>query len=127
MSIIHFRYARHTQNLEAIIAFYTSVLGLSVLGSFENHDTYDGVFLGMENESWHLEFTTSPDIPEHVPDEDDVLVFYVRTEKEQQAIARKAYLHGCSSVKSKNPYWQEHGIQIQDPDDFGIILAVRRT
>lgn len=44
-----FRNARHTKNLKSIIQFYTSVLELEVLGSFENHNGYDGVFIGKEN------------------------------------------------------------------------------
>lgn len=40
-----FRVARHTNNITAIQDFYTQVLGLKLLGSFEQHDGYDGIFL----------------------------------------------------------------------------------
>ena len=54
-----FRYARHTNNLEQLKSFYIDVLGLELLGGFENHDGYDGAFIGKQDENWHLEFTQS--------------------------------------------------------------------
>jgi hypothetical protein len=68
-----FRYARHTQNLEKLIGFYTKVLDFKVLGDFKDHNGYDGVFLGKHNENWHLEFTQDNNIPESQFDEDDIL------------------------------------------------------
>ena len=32
-----FRYARHTNNLVSIIEFYTEIIGLEIIGQFENH------------------------------------------------------------------------------------------
>ena len=51
-----FRYARHTQNLGKLIYFYTSVLEFEVIGKFEDHNGYDGVFLGKAGETgiWNL-------------------------------------------------------------------------
>ena len=76
-----FRVARHTSKIDTIINFYHSILGFDILGSFENHDGYDGVFLGLKDENWHLEFTISETSPNHHPDEDDLLVFYANSEK----------------------------------------------
>lgn len=73
-----FRYARHTQNLEKLIGFYTKVLDFRVLGDFKDHNGYDGVFLGKDKENWHLEFTQDSNIPESQFDEDDILVFILR-------------------------------------------------
>ncbi len=72
-----FRYARHTNNLKSITSFYTNIIGLEVLGSFENHSEYNGVFLGLSNQDWHIEFTQSDEKAAHHPDEDDLLVFYL--------------------------------------------------
>ena len=57
-SKMEFRSARHTDNLKLIEEFYTQIIGLNVLFSFENHNDYSGVFIqpGLD---WHLEFTTS--------------------------------------------------------------------
>jgi len=84
-----FRFARHTNNLDAIIHFYHNILGLEILGSFKEHDGYDGVFQGIKNENWHLEFTISDKSPNHLPDEDDLLVFYPDSESEYRALIEK--------------------------------------
>ena len=51
-----FRHARHTSCLDKIEKFYTDIVGLEKLGSFENHSNYNGIFLGHKNSNWHLEF-----------------------------------------------------------------------
>ena len=76
-----FRYARHTNNLKVLSEFYTNVLGLEKLGGFKNHSNYNGVFLGLPNKDWHIEFTESDEKAEHNPDEDDLLVFYMSIEE----------------------------------------------
>ena len=120
-----FRYARHTNDLHSITEFYTKVIGLEKLGSFENHSDYDGVFLGYTNADWHLEFTTSNENPKHSSDDDDLLVFYLNSKDEIREIAENAKRHGARQVKSKNPYWHKNAIELRDPDNYGIILAIK--
>jgi len=76
-----FRAARHTTKLQEIKKFYHEIIGLEILGEFENHSNYDGIFLGLKDQNWHLEFTVSNDPPNHKPDRDDLLVFYPETEE----------------------------------------------
>ena len=114
-----FRYARHTNNLEALTAFYTNVIGMERLGGFEGHANYNGVFLGFPNADWHLQFTSSEGQASQVTDEDDLLVFYLSSKEELKAILKSAEQGGINPVRSKNPYWQVHGVQINDPDGFG--------
>ena len=121
-----FRYARHTNNLKSISEFYRKVIGLEKLGGFENHSNYSGVFFGVPNLDWHLEFTESDIKTNRISDEDDLLVFYVNSDEELQAIVRDAMKLGIKSVKSRNPYWQINGIEFKDPDDFGIIIRVKQ-
>lgn len=71
-----FRYARHTSDLEKLETFYTEILDFDILGGFENHDGYDGLFLGKKDTDWHLEFTKSDELANQIFDEDDILVFY---------------------------------------------------
>lgn len=63
-----FRNARHTNQLESLVDFYSKIIGLEVLGRFENHSGYDGVFLGYLSADWHLEFTQSSEQVEHAFD-----------------------------------------------------------
>lgn len=120
-----FRLARHTTDLKRIHSFYCGVLGMEQLGSFRDHDGYDGLFLGYLDTDWHLEFTTNHEAPIHTPDPDDLMVLYLNSSYEQEAILRDAKKAKVEIVKSRNPYWTANGIQIQDPDGYGIILAVK--
>jgi hypothetical protein len=118
-----FRVARHTHHLEPIIQFYTTVVGLEILGSFQNHEGYDGVFLGHPDENWHLEFTVSWQQPLHRPDEDDLLVFYPKGKAEFEAIHNRIQQMNIRLSTPQNPYWKKRGIMVLDPDGFGVIIA----
>ena len=120
-----FRYARHTTNLDKIEQFYTGIIGLEKLGGFENHDHYNGLFLGYHNADWHLEFTTSADKPNSHFDDDDVLVFYVNADIELARIKRLITQKNIPVENPKNPYWSASGIMIADPDGFKIIFSVK--
>lgn len=120
------RVARHTTDLQAILVFYRDILGLEVIGSFKDHSDYDGVFLGMADTSWHLEFTVSNEAPVHMPDEDDLLVFYV-TEEVYGTLTERLKIAGVPEVRAKNPYWQHNGITFSDPDGFRIVISISRS
>jgi catechol 2,3-dioxygenase-like lactoylglutathione lyase family enzyme len=122
-----FRFARHTNNLEQIKSFYIDVLGLELLGGFENHNGYNGAFIGKSNENWHLEFTQSESETKHTFDDDDILVFYPNTKLEFEVIKGNLNFHQVECIKSKNPYWNNPeisgGIMFLDPDGFRIVIS----
>ena len=118
------RVARHTANLEPIIRFYGDILGLEVIGSFEDHDGYNGIFLGIKGAGWHLEFTTSAQQPQHQTDEDDLLVFYQQTEADHEVLKQKFAANNIKPVTAKNPYWNANGICYTDPDGYMIVIAI---
>lgn len=117
------RVARHTNNINKILDFYTKIIGLDLLGEFKNHDNYDGIFLGKKNENWYLEFTTSIEQANHYFDEDDCLVFYVNTKNEYDEIIHRIHQNNISIINSKNPYWNLNGLNIKDPDGFNVIIS----
>jgi hypothetical protein len=123
---MNFRYARHTNTLDPLVAFYTQVIGLEVLGTFTNHQAYDGVFLGLQNTDWHIEFTCSTEKVKYAPDPDDLLVFYVNTQEEINIIQKDAIAFGSEVAVSKNPYWHKNGIEINDPDGFGVVISIKQ-
>ncbi len=51
------RVARPTDHFDEAVRFYTEGVGLTELGSFEDHEGFDGVMLGLAGASYHLEFT----------------------------------------------------------------------
>lgn len=118
-----FRFARHTNNLEKLKTFYTAILGLEVLGSFENHNNYDGIFLGKQNLDWHLEFTQSGEIVEFNFNEDDILVFYPETLIEYDSLIENITKNNINFIVSINPFWNINGKMILDPDGYRIIIS----
>ena len=122
--MMKFRYARHTNHLDILINFYQNIIGLERLGCFKDHNGYDGVFLGFPDQDWHMEFTYSANQADHHSDRDDLIVFYLDSEAQIQTILRKAKQADILPITSKNPYWNENGIELTDPDGFGVILTV---
>lgn len=118
-----FRFARHTNNLEQVKSFYIDILGLELLGGFENHDGYDGVFIGKPNENWHLEFTQNNEVVNHNFDEDDILIFYPKVEKEYSLIIEKITENNILNIEPKNPYWKENSKMILDPDGYRVVIS----
>jgi hypothetical protein len=121
------RIARHTDNLDLITQFYCKFLNLEVLGDFQNHGNYNGVFLGKKDLDWHLEFTTSNSNVQHQFDEDDILVFYPKKNKEYKEIRERIAQNNLKIMKSKNPYWNRIGIMIKDPDGYNVIISNLKT
>lgn len=120
-----FRYARHANKIKAQTDFYSNVIGLEVLGGFENHSNYNGVFMGKPNQDWHIEFTESDEKATHDSDEDDLLVFYL-TEEDLVQVKANIVKYAIPIMQSKNPYWQENGIEVKDPDGFGVMLTLAK-
>ena len=118
-----FRFARHTNNLEHLKSFYIDILGLELLGGFENHNGYDGIFIGKPNENWHLEFTKSEELVMFNFGEEDILVFYPNTKLEFEIIHDRIKSHSIKFINSKNPYWNENGKMILDPDGYRVVIS----
>ncbi len=117
------RVARHTNNLKKIKSFYINILGFELLGGFENHNNYDGTFIGKPNLDWHLEFTSSDEIAIFNFGEEDYLVFYPDNNSQYNAILENISKNKIELINSKNPFWNENGKIIHDPDGFGIIIS----
>ena len=122
-----FRFARHTNDLEKIKSFYIDILGFELLGKFENHNNYDGIFIGKENENWHLEFTKTDEVVLFNFNEDDILVFYPQDKIEYESVIYKIQSKNIEFIEAKNPYWNENGKMILDPDGYRIIISDLKT
>ena len=116
------RVARHTNDLEKIEAFYINILGFERLGGFQDHNNYDGVFIGKPNLSWHFEFTKSNDVANHSFDDDDVIVLYPETISEYKDLINHIN-KTVAFIKPKNPFWSENGKMFLDPDGYRIVVS----
>jgi catechol 2,3-dioxygenase-like lactoylglutathione lyase family enzyme len=118
---IKLRIARHTDQLDEVVAFYRDRVGLPEVGHFHDHDGYDGVFLDLPGTGAHLEFTSGGG--HHAPDPhpESLLVLYFDDEAELDATAARL---ARSQVSPANPYWEENARAYADPDGFQILLTL---
>ena len=117
------RVARPTDHLDEVIRFYTEGAGLMVLGSFLDHEGFDGVMLGLPDASYHLEFTRKRGhTAGRAPTQDNLLVFYVSDKQEWLQATARMSAAGYQPVPSFNPYWDRLGITFEDPDGYRVVL-----
>lgn len=117
------RVARHTNNLEIIENFYVNILGFEKLGGFQNHNNYNGSFIGKSELDWHFEFTQSDVKANHLFDEDDIIVLYPDTIKKYNNLLNNILDNNISIITAKNPYWNENGKMFLDPDGYRIVVS----
>jgi catechol 2,3-dioxygenase-like lactoylglutathione lyase family enzyme len=117
------RVARPTDHFEEVIRFYGDGLGLTVIGSFADHDGFDGVMLGVPGEPYHLEFTQlRGHAAGRAPSADNLLVFYLPDENDWQVAVERLRGAGYEPVASFNPYWERSGCTFEDPDGYRVVL-----
>ena len=123
VSQAHLRIARPTDHMRAVVGFYRDGLGFEVLGSFEDHEGFDGVMLGHPGAPYHLEFTRHRGHSAGgAPSRDNLLVFYLPdAEAWREAVARMR-AHGYGPVRSDNPYWDLRGETFEDADGYRVVL-----
>lgn len=126
-SVSQVRVARPTAKMEETIRFYKEGLGLPGIGSFHDHEGYDGIMLGMPGEALHLEFTNHVHgSPCPAPTKDNLLVFYLADKQQRDAMAARLAAMGYPAVAPENPYWETDGITIEDPDGWRIVLMNKK-
>ena len=123
MKAAQIRIARPTDKLKELIQFYQQGLGLNIIGSFEGHDGYDGVMLGMPDASIHLEFTQHVNgSPCPAPTRDNLLVFYFETNEAYKTAVDQMKQAGAKEVEPENGYWIDKSTSFEDPDGWGVVL-----
>lgn len=121
--MLHLRIARPVRDLAKSTGLYRCGLGLHVIGSFEDHEGFDGVMLGTPGSGYHLEFTRCRTHPvEPAPTPEDLTVFYVPQEARWQALCASAIAAGFKPVASFNPYWEARGRTFEDADGYRLVL-----
>ncbi|MGA4843348.1 VOC family protein [Streptomyces sp. G45] len=124
----HIRIARPSRDLAAAERFWVDGLGLSVIyrkdegGGPGEHAL---LMVGWPDASWHLELVHEAAAPvEPRPTEEDLLVVYVDGEVPDDVVGRLE-AHGGERVQSPNPYWNEWGVTVADPDGYRLVLSTR--
>jgi len=81
--------------------------------------------VGWPDAGWHLELVGDAEgelVP--TPTDEDLLVLYVDGPVDENLV-RQLIAAGGSRVQSRNPYWEEWGITIADPDGYRLVLSWR--
>lgn len=121
--VVQVRFARPTDKLKEVVAFYRDGLGLKEIGSFTGHAGYSGVMMGLPGNSYHLEFTEHEEQTAcTAPSKDNLLVFYVPDGDAINRVALRLRRMGYEPVPPENPYWLERGLTFEDPDGWRVVL-----
>jgi catechol 2,3-dioxygenase-like lactoylglutathione lyase family enzyme len=117
------RVARPTRDLDAAAAFYRDLVGLPVLGSFDDHEGFSGLILGLPDASRQLELVASPHA-EPAPTAEDQLVLYLGSAERVEETAARIRAAGHEPSTSPNPYWASAGaVCFVDPDGYWLVLS----
>ena len=117
------RIARPTDDIEALRAFYVTGLGMEVVGSFTDHEGFDGLMLGRDSWPYHLEFThRRGHRAGGSPSKDHLLVFYYPDAKAWTLAVDRMLDAGFEPVAPDNPYWARQGRTFADPDGYCVVL-----
>jgi catechol 2,3-dioxygenase-like lactoylglutathione lyase family enzyme len=119
----HLRIARPVSDLARTKEMYCRGLGLRVIGSFEDHQGFDGLMLGMPGAEYHFEFTRSRHHPVRpTPTSEDLAVFYIPAHAEWRATCASMLAAGFKQVTAVNPYWEVNGRTYEDGDGYRVVL-----
>jgi catechol 2,3-dioxygenase-like lactoylglutathione lyase family enzyme len=123
----HLRIARPSRDLRVSERFWVEGLGLEVL--FRADSSAEGghalLMVGWPDAAWHLELVSDPrgETPA-APTEEDLLVLYLNGEVDAGVVSRLADAGG-TQVAARNPYWDQGGVTIVDPDGYRLVLTSR--
>src|SRR5262245_35322591 len=97
------RVARPTDRLDDVVRFYRDGVGLIELGSFQDHDGFDGVMLGIPGAAYHLEFIRQRGhFAGRAPTKENLLVFYIPVLEDWLAAVDRMVAAGYAAVPSSN-------------------------
>ena len=124
VAVERIRIAKPTENWDAVLDFYKDGLGLRQYSSFEDHDGYDGVMLGLPDESVHLEIIRPKEgLGARAPTRDNLIVLYFSNPDDIEKLSARLNSHGYEPVQPENPYWDGRAVCFEDPDGWGLVLC----
>jgi catechol 2,3-dioxygenase-like lactoylglutathione lyase family enzyme len=121
----HLRIARPSRDLPAAERFWVGGLGLEVL--FRAGESAQGghalLMVGWPGAAWHLELVGDDGTPP-APTAEDLLVLYLDGPVSEELLSRLVAAGG-RRVTASNPYWEDWGVTIADPDGYRLVLSTR--
>ncbi|MFD9129304.1 VOC family protein [Kitasatospora sp. NPDC059571] len=126
-STTRIRIARPSRDLAAAERFYVQGLGLEVLWRTTERVSgeHDLLMVGLPGGGWHFELTRDPERPlDPTPTADDLFVVYLGAPVDE-ALVDRLVAAGGTRVPAHNPYWDEFGVTVADPDGYRLVLCSR--
>ncbi|MGV9559365.1 VOC family protein [Streptomyces sp. NPDC003522] len=124
----HIRVARPSRDLAAAERFWADGPVLAVVRRSEGGDAsgeHDLLMLGMPDAGRHLEPVNDPARPvEPRPTEEDLLAVHLDGPVPDDLVTRPE-AHGGRRVESPNPYGNEWGVTLEDPDGYRLVPCRR--
>ena len=123
----HLRIARPSRDLARAERFWVDGVGLSVLFRLDadSDEDHSLLMVGWPDAAWHLELVGDPGAQTPPsPTEEDLLVLYLAGPVEDAVVARLVE-NGGRVVPARNPYWDQWGVTIADPDGYRLVLSHR--
>ena len=121
-AVPHLRIARPTRSLAAASPFWEQGLGMQVLWRSAPGE-HRLLMLGWPEAAWHLELVEDTEV-EPSPTEEDLLVLYLDRPVDDDDVQRLVDAGG-RRVTSRNPYWEQWGVTVEDPDGYRLVLSSR--
>lgn len=122
----HLRLARPTHDIAAAERFWIDGLGLDVLWrTTPGDDGHALLMAGWPGAGWHLELVGDPAAASAAtPTEEDLLVLYLGGPLDGD-VEQRLIEAGGRRVTARNPYWEQWGTTIADPDNYRLVLSHR--
>lgn len=79
--------------------------------------------VGWPDAGWHLELVGDARVSPS-PTDEDLLVLYLNAPVPDPLVQRLCEAGG-RQVKARNPYWDEWGVTVEDPDGYRLVLCRR--
>jgi len=121
--VAHLRVARPVSGLDRSVEMYCAGLGFAILGTFRDHNGFDGTMVGEPSAAVHFEFTVCRAHPvELSPTPEDLVVFYLPESFKWAERCSLVVAASFKEVQPFKPYWSRSGRTFEDPDGYRVVL-----